>query len=180
MVSGTRSLVPGVPNLRYMYLFSVHNLSLNVRTWHVSATNHGCMFIEWSADWMVDDVVVVVFTFIKLYTQKICGLATFVLLMRILNNQTQICFNILLWKIEIYFRGFLTSGMLMSNQHWRSCSSLSDGKHNHNKTSNKKARPKNSTRNANGYTPGHETSGCPRYDEATSYYWLELLVWIIQ
>ena len=48
------------------------NLYLYVRTWYVSATNHGCIFIEWSADWMVDEVVV--FTLIK-YTRLFCLLS---------------------------------------------------------------------------------------------------------
>ena len=44
--------------------------------------------------------------------------------------------------------GFLKSWMLMSDQRWRSCCTLSDGKHNNNDTSNKKPRSKNLTRNA--------------------------------
>ena len=52
-------------------------------------------------------------------------------------------------NIEIYFRGFLLSGMLMSDQRGRPCCALSDGKHNNNNTSNRKLRSKNSTRNAN-------------------------------
>ena len=57
------------------------------------------------------------------------------------------------------------SGMLMSDQRSNSCCSLSDGKHNHKSTSNKKAISNNSIRNA----LGHETSERPQYDEATSY-----------
>ena len=51
-------------------------------------------------------------------------------------------------NIEIYFRGFLMWGTLMSDQHGRSRCTLSDGMHNNNKTGNKKASSKNSTRNA--------------------------------
>ena len=44
--------------------------------------------------------------------------------------------------------GFIMPGMLMSDQRWRSCCTLADGKHNNN-TSNKKTGLKNSSRNAN-------------------------------
>ena len=41
-----------------------------MRTWYVSATNHGCIFIKLSADWMVDEVVVVVFT-LNMHTKHV-------------------------------------------------------------------------------------------------------------
>ena len=60
------------------------------------------------------------------------------------------------------------SGMLMSDERWRSCCTLSDGKHNNNKTSKRKARSKTSTRNANIHLVT-KCQGCPRYDDATFY-----------
>ena len=39
----------------------------------------------------------------------------FVLSMRILNNRTQLLHYFIVKNIEIYFRGFLLSGMLMSD-----------------------------------------------------------------
>ena len=39
---------------------------------------------------------------------------------------------------DIYCRGFLLSGKLMSDQRYRSCCTLSDGKHDNNNTSNTK------------------------------------------
>ena len=68
--------------------------------------------------------------------------------------------------IEIYFRGFLTSGMLVSDQRWRSCWTLSDGKYNNNNTSNTKREGLNTKCE---YTRGHDMPGRPRYDEATSF-----------
>ena len=47
-------------------------------------------------------------------------------------------------------------GTLMSDQHGRSRCTLSDGMHNNNKTGNKKASSKNSTRNA----PIHLVTKC--------------------
>ena len=52
-------------------------------------------------------------------------------------------------KMLIHFRRCLTSGMIMSDQRWRSCCTLSDGKHNNNNTSNIKARSKKSTQSVN-------------------------------
>ena len=70
-----QSLVPGAPNSRYFcFVFCREFEFLYVRTWFVSATNNDCIFIEWSADWMVDEGVVF-FTILK-YTHKTCGLAT--------------------------------------------------------------------------------------------------------
>ena len=72
-----------------------------------------------------------------------------------------------------YFRGFLMSGMLMSDQHWRSCCTLSRGNHNNSNASNKKARSNNSKRNVNNIhlvtkcqgVPG-TTKRLPRNDES--------------
>ena len=71
----------------------------------------------------------------------------------------------------IGFCDFRMSGVLTSDQRWRSCCILSDGKYNNNNnnTSNKKARSKNQPNTMCDYTPGHEMSGRPRYDEVTSY-----------
>ena len=54
----------------YLFLFCRKCVSLYVRTWHVLATSHGCIFIEWSADWMVYGVVVVVFT-LNMHTKNV-------------------------------------------------------------------------------------------------------------
>ena len=48
----------------------------------------------------------------------------------------------------LYFRGFLLSGMLMSDQRWRSCYTLSDGNHNNNNISHI------GWRNASSYVSG--------------------------
>ena len=61
MVGGSRSLVPGVPNSHFFFLWRIC-ISLALRAYLVRISDHGCIFIERSADWMVDEVVVVVFT----------------------------------------------------------------------------------------------------------------------
>ena len=67
-------VVPGlwyqVYLVRDIFVFFYRSfVSLYVRTWYVSGTNHGCMFIEWSVDWMVDEVVVVVVFTLNIHTK---------------------------------------------------------------------------------------------------------------